>query len=320
MSSSSRGPYHPKYRGAFIVLVALAAGAAGFAVSQWLSRTQANPLGHVASPMGPKKPAARPSHPSTAAVSTAVEGAPSSQPGSAALAPMREMEAPTTPARLAAEFAKSTPLRDRMAALKRVQLDQRYGRLLNQWDLAPNDRQAVFDLLLEGDLANTDHGMSLVAASPEERVRLTEEFAESQRALDQRLQAALTPQHYAELREFTESLPIRLQVDALTQRLARTSEPLVPDQQAALVALLASSRSSQGSMDTAMSGLPQGVVDDVALGRLRQAMEENDERASAQAAAVLAPGQLEAFRQFQRERTLGTMRGLELMKQPAAPK
>jgi hypothetical protein len=262
----------------------------------------------------------RSGQPTTADSSADAEVAPSSQPGPAAPVLMREPEARPSAAQLAAEFAQSPLLRDRMAALKRVQLEQRYGRLLNKWNLAPNDRQTVFELLLEGDLANTDHGMRLVAASPEERVRLTEEFAESQRALDQRLEAALPPQHYAEFREFTESLPIRLQVEALAQRLAPTSEPLVPDQQAALVAVLAASRSSQGSMDAAMSGLPQGVVDEVALGRLRQAMEENDERAAAQAAAVLAPGQLEAFRRFQKERTLGTMRGLELMKQTAAPK
>lgn len=203
-----------------------------------------------------------------------------------------------------------------MATVKRLQLEQRYASLLDAWILPGEERQAVLALLLEADMADTDHGMRLAGAEPAERVRLTEELNELKLGIDNRLQATLGPEHYTEFSEFKAALPIHLQIDNLSQRLAGTGEPLTTEQNAALFRILADARTAAAgkSVDDAMNGATPGVIDEAAIASLQKLIEQENDTTATHASAVLSPAQLGIFRQIQSAQAAGVARGLEFLK------
>jgi hypothetical protein len=198
-------------------------------------------------------------------------------------------------------------LQSQYLASERINLETRYGPLLGQLGLSPEQAAKFNDLLVEHaqDLLQIRLA-TLPGGTAEPKM-----VVPSREVADQRLRAAeaelLGDAGYRQLEQYERLLPVRYEVDALAGSLALTNTPLGPSQANQLLQIMANASDTYqkgGSADTPMPGNGEQLTP---LMLAHQSIEEHIEWNSVltQARTVLTPDQFELFsNQIGRNRTV----------------
>src|SRR5207245_2831446 len=118
------------------------------------------------------------------------------------------------------------------AAQMRSQVGRTYGLLFHSLSLSPEAQAKVQDLLTQRQQALTDAVVALRENGLKSKTAPTE-FSEATKqavaAIDAGLKQALGDTGFAQLQNYTDTLPERNLVGELQQRLATTNDPLLND-------------------------------------------------------------------------------------------
>lgn len=188
-------------------------------------------------------------------------------------------------------------LRSQYLTSERINLEGRYGPLLGQLGLSPEQTAKFKELLVEHAQELLELRLAALpgaAAGPKTDIP-------SRDAAEERLRTAQTDllgdAGYRQLRQYERLLPVRYEVDTLAGSLALTNVPLDSAQAGQLVQIIANASNTYrqgGDADTPMPGNGEQLTP---LMLAHQAIDENIDWNSVltQARGVLSPDQFELF-------------------------
>jgi hypothetical protein len=177
-------------------------------------------------------------------------------------------------------------------ARSHAMLDSRYADLFRRLNLPPAQLEQLKSLLVDRDTIMTDvmAAATIAGINPRENgAEMRELYRQTRQDIDAGIAELLGTDAFAQYQHYQQTLPQRTAINQLEQRLSYTATPLTAAQSEQLVNLLARSARPEGNI--VPPGRPGGLV---AMGGVRM-----DEQVLSQAAAILSPQQLEAFRQMQ---------------------
>ncbi|MEO6569657.1 MAG: sigma-70 family RNA polymerase sigma factor [Opitutaceae bacterium] len=132
--------------------------------------------------------------------------------------------------------------RDQLAVRARGRLEFLYGPLLDRLALAPAQVEQLKDLMIEKQQGRSD-AANVARAKDVQRRRSGETFFEvisaNQNTTDRKIESLLGAAGYAQYLEYERSFPARTTANMLRVELAKTDEPLSPDQLEKLVDAIA---------------------------------------------------------------------------------
>lgn len=188
-------------------------------------------------------------------------------------------------------------LQSEYLASERINLGLRYGPLLGQLGLGPEQTAKFKDLMA----AHTQELLQIRLAALSGGADKPNADGSTRDAADERLRAAqaelLGDAGYRQLRQYERLLPVRYEVETLVGSLALTDTPLGSGQAEQLVQIIANASSAYqkgGTADTPMPGNGEFLTP---LMLAHQSIAENIDWSSVliQARAVLSPDQFEQF-------------------------
>lgn len=188
-------------------------------------------------------------------------------------------------------------LRSQYLTSERINLEARYGPLLGQLGLSPEQTSRFKDILA----AHTQELLEIRLAALPGATAEPKADVSSRNAAEERLRAAeselLGDTGYQQLQQYERLLPVRYEVDALAGSLALTDAPLGSGQANQLLQIIANASEAYqkgGSADTPMPGNGEQLTP---LMLAHASIAENIDWNSvlAQARAVLSPAQFELF-------------------------
>lgn len=188
-------------------------------------------------------------------------------------------------ARFAAQMAELMKDPDFAAAWRldqEARVEQRYGDLFQQLNLAPERLAALKTLLVERDNAGREVWVSAASQGMnprENRDELRQLAADLEAEVEANIEASFGPSVTTALENFNLTAPHRATVTEINQRLASTTQSLSPSQTQALTTLLAETGESTGR---------SALITDATIAR---------------AQGILTPTQIETLRKIQAEQT-----------------
>jgi len=131
-----------------------------------------------------------------------------------------------------------------MAAQQRDMLDRRYSTLFKTLNLTPDQLAKFKDLLVERqnaarDVMNVAREQGLDFRNSNDRSEIQQLVQQAQADVDTSIATAIGQDKYAQFQNYDQTAPQRIVVNQIAQSLSYTSNPLTPEQNDQLVALLA---------------------------------------------------------------------------------
>jgi hypothetical protein len=251
-----------------------------------------------------------------------LESRPAAAPAPAPAEP-KAAPAPANPASLVGQMLANPAMRSMVATQMRRTQETRYADLFARFGFTEEQRGRFLDILTENQEAMMDLSQKITAGnlSPEERAEIQRQGTQLESGIDARIRELLGDEgRYAEYKLYNEQQTERTQVTALQGVLARSSQPLRPEQAAALTDIMyqerkaaATVRSAADSADPAVALAPDAVET-----RIRQ-QEQLQARVNDRAASVLTPEQLAALRTTQANQLNSLRLGAEMARQMMVP-
>jgi len=203
---------------------------------------------------------------------------------------------------------KAAPL---LAAQQRAMLDSRYAPLFKDLNLPPDQLAKFKDLLVDKqnaarDVMNVAREQGLDPRNSNDRSEIQQLVQQAQADVDNNISTVIGADKLAQLQNYDQTAPQRAVVGQLAQSLSYTSEPLSPEQNAQLVALLAQnappSDNNGGNRTFVVSmgggGGPPGGFGGFGGMTLTQGVPITNDIVNA-AQSFLTPAQVDALRQMQ---------------------
>jgi hypothetical protein len=176
-------------------------------------------------------------------------------------------------------------------ARSQAMLDNRYADLFRRLNLPPAQLEQLKNLLVDRDTVMNDVMAAATAAGLNPRENggeMRQLFRQAQEDIDQGIAQLLGTDGFGQYQNYQQTLPQRFAVNQLEQRLSYSTTPLTPAQSEQLVNLLARNARPEGN-----------IVPPTGPGAIVRGGVRVDEQVLSQAAAILSPQQLEAFREMQ---------------------
>jgi hypothetical protein len=209
-------------------------------------------------------------------------------------------------------------MREMMKKQQATQVTMTYAGLIDQLDLDDQEKEAFKQLLADGMAKKTEIGMKMMddTLTPAQRQAIQTEMKAADDASNAAIRSFLNDDtDYQTFQSWEETLPERTQMNMIGRSLfASSNEPLTPDQEEQLIAVMANARKTAGAQSAPSSPdrfdpatfTPEGI---------QKALQQYDAQAQAVAqgaASVLSPGQLETFTKMQAQFRSMTETGLQM--------
>lgn len=232
--------------------------------------------------------------------------------------------APATPAAsmaaLTSQMLSNPAMRSMVAAQMRRTYETQFAGLFAKFGFSPEQRSGFIDILVENQEAMMDLSQKMMGGnvSAAEREEIQRQGKEMEAGIDSKLRGFLNDEtKYAEYKLFTDQQTERTQVTALQTALARTSQPLTPEQSAAMTDLMYQERKSLAATRSAAteSSDPAVALSSSAVETRIREQEQLQARITDRAASVLNPDQLAALRRTQTTQLQSLRLGADMARQ-----
>lgn len=204
------------------------------------------------------------------------------------------------------ELMKNPEFAAAMTAQAKSRLDRQYADLFKRLNLPPAQLEQLKSLLAEKQTARLD----VMAAARAEGLDFRDNRAEiaalmrqTQGEIDLAINEAIGADAFAAYQAYEQTAPQRAAVSSLEQRLSYTATPLTQAQSDQLVTLLAPSRTAN------TASAPTAIPERASSAGRNSGIEVITDQAVTQAAAILAPAQLQALKELQATQQAGRVLG-----------
>lgn len=223
---------------------------------------------------------------------------------------------------LASQMMNTPAMRERMIQSQKRTIEMRFGELMNQLGLSPQDRARLVELLAQKQMNTVDLGLKALSngtPSNEERQAVAASLREANASADAEIRDFFggDTANYAAYQDYVAQQPVRTQVTALGASLATAGVPLSAQQSSALSGVVAEARrnlpSSRDPNDPANG--PASPLDASAMETAFRAEEQMQNQIAERSASFLSPEQISALRQAQAARLNQTKSSVEMARQ-----
>lgn len=211
-------------------------------------------------------------------------------------------------------------MREVMERQQALQIDVAYGRLFDQLQLSPQEREHFKKLLVERQKTQTDLGLKLLDGnlSSEQRQEIGREIDRQRTAFDDTIRKFLNHEDdWQSFQGWEKSLPDRTQYEMLGKSLfASSAEPLSGQQEQQLIDLMTEVRTRPGTGGNlaGKTNLDPSLLTEDLIKRQLQQLEVNARIIEERAAAFLSPAQIATLKAYQEQATSMAKSGLEMSK------
>lgn len=223
---------------------------------------------------------------------------------------------------LVSQMMNTPAMRERMLQTQNRAIEIRFGELMNQLGLSPQDRARFVELLAQKQMNAMEIGVKALNGnqSGDERAAVAASLREANAAVDTQIRDFFggDTANYAAYQDYLVQQPVRAQVTAFGTSLATAGVPLNSEQSSALSDVVAEARrnsSAAREFSDPMNGSSTAAMDGPAVEAAFHAEEQMQNQIAERAATFLSPDQLAALRKTQAARLNQTKAGIDIARQ-----
>lgn len=223
---------------------------------------------------------------------------------------------------LVSQMMNTPAMRERMLQVQNRAIEMRFGELMNQLGLSPQDRARFVELLAQKQVNAMDIGVKALNGNlgSDERAAVVASLREANAGVDAQIHDFFggDTANYAAYQDYLVQQPVRAQVTALGTSLATAGVPLNSEQSSALSDVVAAARrntSAARELSDPTNGSSPATMDGPAMEAAFHVEEQMQNQIAERAATFLSPDQLAALRKTQAARLNQTKAGMDMARQ-----
>jgi hypothetical protein len=223
-----------------------------------------------------------------------------------------------------AEMLKSPAMHDMMVAQQKQAVELAFGDLIKHLNLTPDERDQFVKLLTDRQMNQMDIGLKLMDGAnltAEDRAGLGQQIKDANAADDAQIQQFLNNDtDFAYYQTYVQQQPERTELSMLNTTLTKDNIPLDSTQTDSLASLMYDARknfkfTTDFSDPSAAATISPDTLTDQTIQTYEQQQEQLQDQIAEQAASILSPEQLAAFKQNQAQMRQLTQMGLNMSRQ-----
>jgi hypothetical protein len=223
-----------------------------------------------------------------------------------------------------AEMLKSPAMHDMMVAQQKQAVQLAFGDLIKHFNFTPDERDQFVKLLTDRQMNQMDIGLKLMDGgnlTADDRAGLAQQIKDANAADDTQIQQFLNNDtDYAYYQTYVQQQPERTELSMLNTTLAKDNIPLDSTQTDSLASLMYDARknfkfTTDFSDPSAAATISPDTLTDQTIQTYEQQQEQLQDQIAEQAANILSPEQLAAFKQNQTQMRQLTQMGLNMSRQ-----
>jgi hypothetical protein len=199
-------------------------------------------------------------------------------------------------------------MKEMMKQQNLVQIDMLYGGLFTKFQLSPEEKENLRQLLGSRASAQTEMGLKMMGANltPEQHKQIAAEYAAAKKLSDENIRTFLgDAEDYKTFQHWEDTQPERMQFEMMGGRshFSSAGEALAPEQEQQLIDIMASVRKQPSQLPdlSQPENLSPGNLSEEQIARQMQKYDQDAAAVAQQAAAQLSPAQMQALIKFQEQ-------------------